>query len=53
MVSNRDALVAGSSAGLVVDLAMYPIDTVKTRMQTKQGLKGLGMADIYKLRGVG
>ena len=53
MVSSRNALVGGSAAGLVVDIALFPIDTIKTRMQSKQGLKSLGMSDLHKLKGVG
>ena len=40
-------------AGFVVDMALFPIDTIKTRMQSKQGLRSLGVADLHKLRGIG
>ena len=53
MVSDRHALVGGSAAGFVVDIALFPIDTIKTRMQSKQGLRSLGLSDLHKLKGVG
>ena len=31
-----DSLIAGAIAGLSVDLALYPLDTLKTRLQTNQ-----------------
>ncbi|XP_050340988.1 S-adenosylmethionine mitochondrial carrier protein-like [Bactrocera neohumeralis] len=33
-----DSLVAGAAAGLFVDLSLYPIDTIKTRLQSKEWL---------------
>ncbi|CAE6468260.1 unnamed protein product [Rhizoctonia solani] len=46
------ALVAGGLAGTSVDLLFFPIDTVKTRLQSSQGfLKAGGFSGIY--RGVG
>ena len=53
MVSKIDALIGGSAAGFFVDISLFPIDTIKTRMQSKQGLKILGISDLHKLRGVG
>lgn len=53
MVSDRSAFLGGSISGFVVDIALFPIDTIKTRMQSKQGLRSLGMSDLHKLRGVG
>ena len=53
MVSRTDALIAGSISGFVVDISLFPIDTIKTRMQSRQGLKILGISDLHKLRGVG
>jgi len=53
MVSDRHALLGGSAAGFVVDIALFPIDTIKTRMQSKQGLRSLGLSDLHKLKGVG
>lgn len=36
-------------AGLVVDLTLYPIDTIKTRIQSKNGFYGSGgFKQIYK-----
>ena len=53
MDKNVQVLYAGSIAGFVVDVTLFPIDTIKTRMQLKKGLKSLGMHDLHKLRGVG
>ena len=53
MVSDRHALLGGSAAGFVVDIALFPIDTITTRMQSKQGLRSLGLSDLHKLKGVG
>lgn len=42
------ALVAGGMAGTSVDVALYPIDTLKTRMQSPQGfVKAGGFRGIY------
>ncbi|TFK52171.1 S-adenosylmethionine transporter [Heliocybe sulcata] len=47
-----ESLVAGGMAGTSVDLLFYPIDTVKTRLQSSQGfLRAGGFKGIYK--GVG
>eukprot|EP00796_Vickermania_ingenoplastis_P013397 gene13397-9220_t len=44
-----DSLVAGAFAGLVVDLTLYPIDTIKTRIQSKEGFWASGgVRNIYK-----
>ncbi|QRW20488.1 mitochondrial carrier protein [Rhizoctonia solani] len=46
------ALVAGGLAGTSVDLLFFPIDTIKTRLQSSQGfIKAGGLGGIY--RGVG
>ncbi|CAE6534490.1 unnamed protein product [Rhizoctonia solani] len=46
------ALVAGGLAGTSVDLLFFPIDTIKTRLQSSQGfLKAGGFNGVY--RGVG
>ena len=42
MSSFVTSLVAGGSAGLVADVTMYPMDTIKTRLQGKEGLRLLG-----------
>ncbi len=42
------ALVSGGLAGTTVDVALYPIDTLKTRLQSPQGfLKSGGFRGIY------
>ncbi|KAL4400328.1 S-adenosylmethionine transporter [Malassezia pachydermatis] len=46
------ALMAGAASGLSVDLLFYPIDTIKTRLQSAQGFwKSGGFAGVY--RGMG
>jgi solute carrier family 25 S-adenosylmethionine transporter 26 len=46
------ALLAGALAGTTVDLSLYPLDTLKTRLQSSSGfLASGGFAGIY--RGVG
>ena len=46
------SLVAGGTAGLVVDVTTYPLDTFKTRIQGKEGFRALGgFSNLYK--GVG
>jgi len=35
-------LASGALAGLSVDLVLFPLDTIKTRMQSAQGLRGAG-----------
>lgn len=35
-------LVAGASAGLAVDLSLFPLDTLKTRLQSQQGFYAAG-----------
>ncbi|ELU02536.1 hypothetical protein CAPTEDRAFT_109350, partial [Capitella teleta] len=43
---------AGAAAGLSVDLALYPLDTIKTRLQSAEGFwKTGGFRGIY--RGIG
>ncbi len=42
------ALFAGATAGLAVDLTLFPLDTIKTRLQSEQGLlKSGGFKNIY------
>jgi len=36
------ALIAGGVAGTVVDAVLFPIDTMKTRLQSKQGFRAAG-----------
>ena len=46
------SLIAGGLAGTSVDVALFPIDTIKTRLQSPQGfLKAGGFNGIY--RGLG
>ncbi|KAA0163579.1 hypothetical protein FNF27_00312 [Cafeteria roenbergensis] len=44
--------VAGGMAGMTVDFVLYPLDTIKTRMQTRPGAEGLppGSAIARSLR---
>lgn len=42
------SLLAGAVSGSTVDLALFPLDTLKTRLQSKQGfIKSGGFARIY------
>lgn len=46
------SLMAGAASGMSVDLLFYPIDTIKTRLQSAQGFwKAGGFAGVY--RGMG
>ncbi|GFT01822.1 s-adenosylmethionine mitochondrial carrier protein [Nephila pilipes] len=41
-------LMAGAMAGLSVDLSLFPLDTIKTRLQSSQGFwKAGGLRNIY------
>ena len=43
------SLLSGGLAGLSVDLLLYPIDTIKTRLQSPQGFKAAGgLNGVYK-----
>ena len=43
------SLASGSCAGLVTDLSLFPLDTVKTRLQAENGFwKSGGFRGIYK-----
>jgi len=43
------SLVAGGTAGLVVDVTTFPLDTFKTRLQGKEGFQALGgFTKLYK-----
>lgn len=47
------SLIAGGVAGLVVDVALFPIDTVKTRLQSERGFwRSGGFRGIYKGLGI-
>ena len=42
-------LIAGGAAGTVTDLSLYPLDTIKTRLQSSQGfMKAGGFSGVYK-----
>lgn len=41
-LGNMEALVAGAIAGAAVDLTLYPLDTIKTRLQSQQGFAASG-----------
>lgn len=44
----RTALISGGLAGLSVDVALFPLDTIKTRLQSAQGfIKAGGFHRIY------
>ncbi|PVD24246.1 hypothetical protein C0Q70_14716 [Pomacea canaliculata] len=38
----RVALAAGAAAGTSVDVALFPLDTIKTRLQSQQGFRAAG-----------
>uniref|UniRef100_A0A0K0DJR0 S-adenosylmethionine mitochondrial carrier protein n=1 Tax=Angiostrongylus cantonensis TaxID=6313 RepID=A0A0K0DJR0_ANGCA len=47
-------LVCGAGAGLAVDLGLYPLDTMKTRLQSKQGFVAAGgFRNLYRHDGMG
>ena len=49
MPSFADELFAGGCAGLAVDVALFPLDTVKTRLQSPMGFwKAGGFRGIYR-----
>lgn len=44
-----ESLIAGGAAGTAVDLLFFPIDTLKTRLQSSQGFtRAGGFKGIYK-----
>ncbi|KAI8907161.1 mitochondrial carrier domain-containing protein [Gorgonomyces haynaldii] len=44
-----DNLVAGAVAGTTVDFLLFPLDTLKTRLQSKQGFQSAGgFTNIYR-----
>ena len=50
--SFAQALVAGGLAGTSVDVALFPLDTLKTRLQSSEGfIKAGGFKGVY--RGLG
>jgi solute carrier family 25 S-adenosylmethionine transporter 26 len=43
-----DAMLAGGVAGASVDIALFPLDTIKTRLQSAQGfMKAGGFSGVY------
>jgi solute carrier family 25 S-adenosylmethionine transporter 26 len=43
------SLLSGGVAGTTVDVALYPLDTIKTRLQSSQGfIKAGGFRGVYK-----
>lgn len=50
--SFKTSLLSGAMAGVCVDISMYPIDTIKTRLQSAEGfVKAGGFNGVY--RGIG
>lgn len=48
-INSRNVLLAGAAAGLAVDLSLFPIDTVKSRLQSKPGFfKSGGFSNLYR-----
>ncbi|KAF2365555.1 Mitochondrial substrate/solute carrier [Trinorchestia longiramus] len=46
--SYRTALLSGACAGFAADVLLYPLDTIKTRLQSKQGFTASGgLRNIY------
>lgn len=42
-------MLAGATAGLVVDTSLYPVDTIKSRLQSGQGfVKSGGFKNLYR-----
>ena len=42
------SLISGGVAGTAVDVALFPLDTIKTRLQSSQGfLKAGGFRGVY------
>jgi len=49
----RNDMLAGGVAGCAVDISLFPIDTVKTRLQAKQGfMKAGGFKGVYRGLGI-
>lgn len=48
---NKFCFQAGAIAGLSVDVALYPLDTLKTRLQSQHGFyKSGGFSGVYRGR---
>lgn len=49
MPSTKVSMLAGAAAGFTVDVALFPLDTLKTRLQSSEGfLKAGGFKGVYK-----
>lgn len=52
MPEGRDVLrwtIAGAAAGFAVDVSLFPLDTIKTRLQSQQGLHAAGgFRNLYR-----
>ena len=47
-VSFLTSLISGGLAGTAVDVSLFPLDTIKTRLQSRQGfLAAGGFRNIY------
>lgn len=47
--SDLNILAAGAAAGLVVDTSLFPIDTIKSRLQSQAGFfKSGGFSNLYR-----
>lgn len=42
-----DGIIAGGTAGVVVETALYPIDTIKTRLQAVRGGAKINLKGLY------
>mmetsp|Transcript_18664 Transcript_18664/g.63048 ORF Transcript_18664/g.63048 Transcript_18664/m.63048 type:complete len:277 (+) Transcript_18664:32-862(+) len=48
-VTTYESFLCGGVAGVAVDVALYPLDTIKTRLQAPQGfIKAGGFSGIYR-----
>ncbi|XP_077245789.1 S-adenosylmethionine carrier 1, chloroplastic/mitochondrial-like isoform X2 [Tasmannia lanceolata] len=47
IVSFHDGVIAGATAGVVVEAALYPIDTIKTRLQAVRGGAKINLKGLY------
>lgn len=43
------SLLAGATAGMMVDLVLFPLDTIKTRLQSQIGFRAAGsFTNLYR-----